>query len=125
MRVRKSLIFIELNSDQRRETVNTQQRFLAWEDGQRRRSAVRGSMVWKTVDGHDYLARSFYDKLGIRRQKSLGPRSAETERIKAEQAAIAAKLVSDYFPHLPYDAGELKMLPRDVFLAAAPLFASA
>jgi hypothetical protein len=73
-----------LNNDQRRELINSQQRFLGWQDARQRLNDVRGSMVWKSVDGKDYLARSSYDKLGIRRQTSLGPRSQETERIKAE-----------------------------------------
>ncbi len=80
----KPLILNELNSDQRRETINTQQRFLAWEDARRRVRDVRGSMVWSTSKGIEYLARSAYDKAGIRRQTSLGPRSPETERLKAE-----------------------------------------
>ena len=41
-------------------------------------------MVWKTAKGTDYLARSAYDKSGIRRQTSLGPRSPQTERTKDE-----------------------------------------
>jgi hypothetical protein len=41
-------------------------------------------MVWTEAKGHSYLARSYYDKAGLRRQASLGVRSPETERIKAE-----------------------------------------
>jgi hypothetical protein len=41
-------------------------------------------MVWSRTKGRDYLLRSAYDKSGRRRQISLGPRSAETERMKAE-----------------------------------------
>jgi hypothetical protein len=76
--------FIEMNSDQRRETVNTQQRFQAWRNAVIRHKASRGSMVWSTTRGRDYLMRSGYDKQGRRRQVSLGPRSDETERVKTE-----------------------------------------
>lgn len=64
--------------------VNTHQRFAASEEIHRRAQDARGSMVWSSVKGNDYLARSYYDKQGVRRQKSLGPRSPETELIKAE-----------------------------------------
>ena len=78
------LIPIEFNNDQRREFVNTQQRFSSWSDARRRVVESRGSMVWQTTRGSDYLARSYYDKGGVRRQTSLGPRSAETEQIKRD-----------------------------------------
>ena len=77
--------FEELSGDQRREFVNTQQRFDAFLDAQVRSDGYRGSMSFSTVGGSDYLVRSYYDpKSGSRRQKSLGPRDAENERIKAQ-----------------------------------------
>lgn len=75
--------FIELNSDQRRETVNTRQRFEALRDAETRRMGFRGSMVWEESKGREYLMRSAY-KNGQRRQVSLGARSQKTESIKAE-----------------------------------------
>jgi hypothetical protein len=82
--VLKPLILLELNSDQRREYVNTRQRFQAWIEAKRRKDETRGSMAWATAKGGEYLARSAYDKRGIRRQTSLGPRSPETEKLKQE-----------------------------------------
>lgn len=76
--------FQELNSDQRREVVNSQQRYAAFREAASRVESYRGSMVWIETKGHDYLVRSDYDKTGIRRQRSLGPRSQETEKIKLE-----------------------------------------
>lgn len=76
--------FIELNPDQRRETINTQQRYQAWRAAAAQARASRGSMVWSTTKGRDYLMRAAYDKQGRRRQTSLGPRNPETETIKAE-----------------------------------------
>lgn len=76
--------FQELNSDQRREAVNTQQRFAAWRDAGERAKGYRGSMVWTRKNGRDYLVRSQYGKSGVRRQTSLGLRSNKTEAIKLE-----------------------------------------
>jgi hypothetical protein len=76
--------FIELNADQRREAINTQQRFQALREARARARGYRGSMVWAKARGQEYLSRAGYDKLGRRRQSSLGRRSDETERVKAE-----------------------------------------
>ena len=76
--------FQELNSDQRRELVNTQQRYAAYREAQERANAYRGSMVWTKLKGREYLVRSAYTKSGQRRQTSLGLRSKETETIKQE-----------------------------------------
>jgi hypothetical protein len=76
--------FQELNADQRREAVNTQQRYAAYREARERAKAYRGSMVWSEIKGRDYLVRSHYDKSGVRRQTSLGPRSHDTEAIKIE-----------------------------------------
>jgi hypothetical protein len=73
----------ELNNDQRREFVNTRQRFETWRDVHSRLKASRGSMVWIESKGNTYLAHSSYEKSGLRKQRSLGPRSAETEKIKS------------------------------------------
>ena len=74
----------QLSGDQRREFVNTRQRFDAFLEAQLRSDGYRGSMSFATVGGSDYLIRSFYDpKSGSRRQKSLGLRDADKELIKA------------------------------------------
>lgn len=80
----KPLIPLEYNNDQRREFINTQQRFRTWLDLKAKVIAARGSMVWQESKGTEYLARSYYDKVGIRRQTSLGPRSSHTESIKRD-----------------------------------------
>jgi len=76
--------FAELNPDQRRETINTRQRFQSFREARARLPPYRGSMVWAKARGHEYLSRVGYDKRGRRRQSSLGRRSDETERVKAE-----------------------------------------
>jgi hypothetical protein len=76
--------FQELNGDQRREIVNTRQRYAACRQAEDRAKAYRGSMVWTEIKGRDYLVRSQYDTSGVRRQTSLGRRSKDTESIKLE-----------------------------------------
>jgi len=76
--------FQELNNDQRREVVNTRQRFEAWRNAASRDYGYRGSMVWAQIDGVEYLVRAYYDEKNVRRQKSLGRRSAGTESLKAK-----------------------------------------
>ena len=75
--------FEELDLDQRRETVNSRQRFEAWREAYARARDFRGSMTWSSTKGREYLLRSSYDRQGRRRQVSLGPRTADTEAIKA------------------------------------------
>jgi hypothetical protein len=80
----ENVVFQELNGDQRRESVNTQQRFAAYREAEARNNGYRGSMGWKKIQGRDYLVRSYYAKSGVRRQTSLGLRSKETEATKLE-----------------------------------------
>jgi hypothetical protein len=74
--------FVELNNDQRRELINTRQRYQAWSHAVDRERGYKGSMVWEETKGYQYLLRSHYDEAGRRRQKSLGRRSDETEAFK-------------------------------------------
>jgi hypothetical protein len=76
--------FQGLNNDQRRETVNTRQRYAAYREAMTRADSYRGSMVWSKIKGREYLVRSHYDKSGIRRQVSLGLRSENTEKTKLQ-----------------------------------------
>jgi hypothetical protein len=78
------IYFQELNGDQRREAVNTQQRYAAYREAEERNTGYRGSMTWKKIQGRAYLVRSYYGKSGVRRQTSLGLRSKKTEAIKLE-----------------------------------------
>jgi hypothetical protein len=74
--------FVELNNDQRRETVNTRQRYQTWRAAIEREYGYRGSMVWEETGGRRYLMRSSYDQHGIRRLRSLGAESPETVSTK-------------------------------------------
>lgn len=78
------MLFQELNNDQRRELVNSRQRFQAFRDAKTAYEAYRGSLTWVESKGRQYLVRSSYAKSGLRKQNSLGARSPETERMKTE-----------------------------------------
>ncbi|PTM38876.1 nucleotidyltransferase domain-containing protein [Bosea sp. 124] len=74
-----------LDNDQRRETINTRQRYAAFREAKLRLRGYRGSMVWSATKGTDYLLHSSYPEgTGRRSQRSLGARSPETERIKLD-----------------------------------------
>jgi hypothetical protein len=76
--------FQELNTDQRREAINTQQRYSAYREAKAQARGYLGSMIWARVKGYEYLVRSRYEKPGVRKQVSLGLRSERTEAIKRE-----------------------------------------
>ncbi|TIO26780.1 nucleotidyltransferase domain-containing protein [Mesorhizobium sp.] len=82
--------FIELNNDQRREKINSDQRFTALMEARKKAKSFRGSLVWHTVSGTEHLMRSYYDSTGARRQKVEGQRSPATEAQKADWEASRA-----------------------------------
>lgn len=66
---------VELQESQLRELINAGATWRALNDARREAAQVRGSMVWKLSGGRTYLVR----KSAAGAQKSLGPRSPETE----------------------------------------------
>lgn len=81
------LRFHELTNEQRRQLIDAQQLFVNWREAARRFSHsyegnYAGSMRWVKRNGAEYL----YRKLN-KVEKSLGPRSPETEAIKSEYTA--------------------------------------
>jgi hypothetical protein len=76
--------FPELSLDQRQQLIDVQQRFEAWRAADRAfRESNKGSMTWKRSSGKEYL----YRIVDRRVQKSLGPRSPETEKLKTDYMA--------------------------------------
>ena len=67
--------FQDIGDDARRQYIDARAAFEALEAAQVQAAAVRGGMYWKTVRGTDYLVRTSTGNA----QKSLGPRSADTE----------------------------------------------
>lgn len=79
--------FPELSLEQRRQLIDVQQRFEAWRSADRAfRESNKGSMTWKRVSGKEYL----YRIVNRYTQKSLGPRSPETEALKKDYTASRA-----------------------------------
>lgn len=76
--------FQSLGDDQSREFINTQQRYQAYLDAVAVAERHKGSMSFGAVKGTHYLMRSTYDRNGVRKFVSLGPRSPETEKLKAD-----------------------------------------
>ncbi|MGG5810419.1 GSU2403 family nucleotidyltransferase fold protein [Falsiroseomonas sp. CW058] len=85
----KAIFFNEIDNGARQRLIDVQQRAEALRaaDGDLRRRFV-GSMAWKARDAHEYL----YRRNG-RVEKSLGPRSPETEEI--ERAFKAGKALAE------------------------------
>lgn len=76
-KIRKNFSWIDIGDDARRQYIDAQSVFSAWEDAFKEMLSVRGSMRWKHQSGKDYLIR--VSTTG--NNKSLGPRSEETEKI--------------------------------------------
>lgn len=76
--------FAEMTANQRRMLVDTRQLWEAWRAAYRCRMGYAGSLSWKSQGGGEYLVKVFDDaEAKIRKMRSLGPRSPETERIFA------------------------------------------
>lgn len=71
--------FQDIGDDARRQYIDARATYEAWEVATGQAATVRGGMYWKTVKGVDYLVRTSTRNA----QKSLGPRSPETEAIHA------------------------------------------
>ncbi len=79
--------FPELSLEQRRQLIDVQQRFEAWRVADRAfRESNKGSMTWKRIGGKEYLYRIVNRYV----QKSLGPRSPETETLKQDYMSSRA-----------------------------------
>lgn len=113
-------MFQEFNNDQRREKVNSDQRYASWREAKSRVRSYRGSLVWQEVKGEQYLVRSYYDASGNRRQKSEGRRSPETEKIKADWERARAE-AADRFKSLQDVMARQAAINRAVKLGRVPL----
>lgn len=75
--IRKSSDLVDIGADARRQYIDAQSTFTAWEEAVQRASSVKGGMYWKRQGESEYLIRTSPKNS----QKSLGPRSTETEAI--------------------------------------------
>lgn len=75
--VPKSLCFLEIDDAAKRQYIDSVSVFRAWEEASKAAQEVRGGMYWKRSGQAEYLIRTSPSNS----QKSLGPKSAETEAI--------------------------------------------
>ena len=68
--------FIDIDSNSNKIRINAIQCHEAWKDAMEKWRTYKGSMMWRTVSGTDYLVHQ-----SAKTQKSLGARSVETESI--------------------------------------------
>lgn len=69
--------WIDIGDEARRQFINAQGVFTAWEEARRNAAHVRGGMYWKSQDGRKYLIKTST----ANRQTSIGPYSEETTKI--------------------------------------------
>ena len=75
--IRKTVRLLDVGDDARRQFIDAQAVFQALEEATKAVAEVRGGMYWKRQGPTEYLIRTSPRNA----QKSLGPRSAETEAI--------------------------------------------
>src|SRR6185369_15764100 len=68
------LYWTEMSDDARRQFIDANSVFTAWEAARKGVAEVKGGMFWKRQDGGEYLIRTS----PTNSQKSLGPRSEKT-----------------------------------------------
>lgn len=90
----KDLEILDIGPDAARQYIDANAAFIELERSQKNARQVRGGMLWKTVNGTDYLIRT--TPKGA--QTSLGRRSPETESIYAnfvgQKAALTQRVSS-------------------------------
>jgi hypothetical protein len=77
--IQKTIRFLDIGNDARRQYIDALAVFTAREHAARSAADVRGGMYWKHQGKGDYLIRTSVTNV----QKSLGPRSTETEALYA------------------------------------------
>jgi hypothetical protein len=76
-KIRKKYHWIDMGEDARRQYIDAQATFTAWEEARKAASEVRGGMYWKGHGETEYLIRTSPSNA----QKSIGRRSEKTEQI--------------------------------------------
>lgn len=90
----KNYKWVDIGEEARRQFINAQSVFTAWEEARKKAAQVRGGMYWKSQDGGEYLIRTS----PTNEQNSLGPRSDYTTHIYEDfmrRKNTAEKRVSD------------------------------
>lgn len=115
---------LPMTANQRRMLVDTRQLWDAWQAAWRRRAGYAGSLSWKEEKGSDYLVKVFDDPgTRVRKMRSLGPRSPETERIYQE-FRTGKEEAKERLDSLSRRLSEQARLNRAVDLGRVPTIAS-
>ena len=113
--VRKNIGLHDIGSDARRQYIDAQSTFSEWERSVKSAAEVRGGMYWKAQGKSAYLIRTSPSNS----QKSLGPRSPDTEDIYRKfterKTNVEARVKS-----LAAQLGVHKRLNRALFVGRAP-----
>ncbi|MBK5273686.1 MAG: hypothetical protein JJE30_01360 [Desulfuromonadales bacterium] len=114
-KMRKKYSWIDIGDDARRQYIDAQSAFSAWEGAYKDMLNVRGSMRWKNQNGTDYLIRVSTNGS----TKSLGPRSEEKEKI--HNSFIARKTAAQQrFSDLTETVERQQRMNRALFVGRAP-----
>lgn len=113
--VRKNIGLIDIGTDARRQFIDAQSVFSAWEDASKSADDVRGGMYWKRQGKTDYLIRTSPTNA----QKSLGPRSDETETIYEKFVARKTQ-VEARVTLLAAELSRHQRMNRALFVGRAP-----
>jgi len=111
----KKYHWIDIGDDARRQYIDAQSAFSAWEEAFKEMLTVRGSMRWKNQNGTDYLIR--VSPTGS--NKSLGPRSEETERIH-NRFVTRKSSAQQRFSDLTATLERQQRMNRALFVGRAP-----
>lgn len=113
--IRKTIGLRDIGGDARRQYIDAQSAFTEWERSVKNATEVRGGMYWKSQGKTDYLIRTSLSNS----QKSLGPRSPETEDIYRKFTERKAN-VEGRVKSLATQLGVHKRLNRALFVGRAP-----
>lgn len=111
----KKYRWFDIGDDARRQFIDAQAVFSAWEGARKGLSEVRGGMYWKHQGGGEYLIRTSPKNA----QKSLGPRSEETTRIYEKFVARKAD-AERRFSDLAVELTRQQRMNRALFVGRAP-----
>ena len=110
---------LELTLEQRRQLVDTEQVWQAWDGARRQVAGHSGSLGWKAVNKRDYLVR-VDGPAARRRSRSLGPRSPDTERI-LQEFTKGKQQAHEAFARTSERLREMARMNRALRLARVPL----
>ena len=113
--IRKPVSALDIGGDARRQYMDAKSTFTEWERSVKEAAEVRGGMYWKTQNGKDYLIRTSPSNA----QKSLGPRSPDTEDIHSRFVERKSQLESRV-SNLADRLAVHKRMNRALFVGRAP-----